>query len=169
MTFDTLVYRTDGAIATITLNRPDELNTIVPPMPEEFESAINVAVKDPSIKVIILRGAGRSFCAGYDFGGGFHLWDEHITTNGAWDSGKDFAWSTAYALGADAEIHEHVARTQACHRPGSRLVRRRRQRYRALRRHRHRQRGCADRNTLFADVGMLSERHVALSARTDQS
>ncbi len=98
MTFTTLVYTTDGAIATITLNRPDELNTIVPPMPEEFESAINVAVKDPSIKVIILRGAGRSFCAGYDFGGGFHLWDEHITTNGAWDSGKDFAWSTAYAL-----------------------------------------------------------------------
>jgi enoyl-CoA hydratase len=98
MTFTTLVYTTDRAIATITLNRPDELNTIVPPMPEEFESAINLAVKDPSIKVIILRGAGRSFCAGYDFGGGFHLWDEHITTNGAWDSGKDFAWSTAHAL-----------------------------------------------------------------------
>ncbi len=98
MTFKTLVYRTDGAIATITLNRPDELNTIVPPMPEEFESAINLAVKDPSIKVIILRGAGRSFCAGYDFGGGFHLWDEHITTNGAWDAGKDFAWATAQGL-----------------------------------------------------------------------
>jgi enoyl-CoA hydratase len=98
MTFTTLVYATDGAIATITLNRPDELNTIVPPMPEEFEAAINLAVKDAAIKVIILRGAGRSFCAGYDFGGGFHLWDEHITTNSAWDSGKDFAWSTAHAL-----------------------------------------------------------------------
>ncbi len=98
MTFTTLVYRTDGAIATITLNRPDQLNTIVPPMPEEFESAINLAVKDPSIKVIILRGAGRSFCAGYDFGGGFHLWDEHITTGGAWDAGKDFAWATAQGL-----------------------------------------------------------------------
>ncbi len=98
MTFETLVYRTDGAIATITLNRPNELNTIVPPMPEEFESAINLAVKDSSIKVIILRGAGRSFCAGYDFGGGFHLWDEHITTNGAWDAGKDFAWATAQGL-----------------------------------------------------------------------
>jgi enoyl-CoA hydratase len=45
-----------------------------------------------------LRGAGHSFCAGYDFGEGFHLWDEHITTNGAWDAGKDFAWSTAQAL-----------------------------------------------------------------------
>jgi enoyl-CoA hydratase/carnithine racemase len=98
MTFTTLVYKTDSPIATITLNRPNELNTIVPPMPEEFEQAINLAVKDASVKVIILRGAGRSFCAGYDFGDGFHLWDEHITTDGAWDAGKDFAWSTAQAL-----------------------------------------------------------------------
>ncbi len=98
MTFQTLVYTTDGPIATITLNRPQELNTIVPPMPDEFESAINVATRDQSIKVIILRGAGRSFCAGYDFGDGFHLWDENITTNGTWDSGKDFAWATAHAL-----------------------------------------------------------------------
>jgi enoyl-CoA hydratase len=98
MTFETLVYASDGPIATITLNRPKQLNTIVPPMPEEFEAAITLAVKDASIKVIILRGAGHSFCAGYDFGEGFHLWDEHITTNGAWDAGKDFAWSTAQAL-----------------------------------------------------------------------
>ena len=46
MTFTTLVYKTDGPIATITLNRPNELNTIVPPMPEEFEQAINLAVRD---------------------------------------------------------------------------------------------------------------------------
>jgi enoyl-CoA hydratase len=98
MSFETLVYTTDGAIATITLNRPNELNTIIPPMPEEFESAINLAIKDGAVKVIILRGAGRAFCAGYDFSDGFHLWDQHITTSGAWDSGKDFAWATAQAL-----------------------------------------------------------------------
>ena len=40
--------------------------------------------------MIVLRGAGRSFCAGYDFGGGFHHWDEMITTDGRWDPGKDF-------------------------------------------------------------------------------
>ena len=98
MTFETLVYSSDGPMATITLNRPNELNTIVPPMPDEFEAAINLAVKDASIKVIILRGAGRSFCAGYDFSEGFHLWDGQITTNGAWDAGKDFAWATAQAV-----------------------------------------------------------------------
>ena len=88
---ETLLYDTAGAIATITLNRPDRLNTIVPPMPEEFEAAIGTATVDPAVKVIVLRGAGRSFCAGYDFAGGFHHWDEALTTEGRWDPGKDFA------------------------------------------------------------------------------
>jgi enoyl-CoA hydratase len=92
---ETLRYDVDGAIATVTLNRPDRLNTIVPPMPEEFERAIRVATRDPDVKVIVVRGAGRSFCAGYDFGGGFEHWDEAMTTDGRWDPGKDFAFSTA--------------------------------------------------------------------------
>jgi enoyl-CoA hydratase len=36
--FETLLYDVAGPIATITLNRPDRLNTIVPPMPDEFET-----------------------------------------------------------------------------------------------------------------------------------
>jgi enoyl-CoA hydratase len=94
--FETILYHTDGAIATITLNRPDHLNTIVPPMPDEFEQAVKQATLDPQVKVIVLRGAGRSFCAGYDFGGGFHRWDEMLTTNGRWDPGKDFMFAGAY-------------------------------------------------------------------------
>jgi enoyl-CoA hydratase len=90
-TFETLLYDTAGPIATITLNRPDRLNTIVPPMPDEFESAIHAATVDSGVKVIVLRGAGRSFCAGYDFGGGFHHWDDALMTNRRWDPGKDFA------------------------------------------------------------------------------
>jgi enoyl-CoA hydratase len=96
MSFETLLYRTDGPIATITLNRPERLNTIVPPMPEEFEAAVREATLDGGVKVIVLRGAGRSFCAGYDFGGGFHHWDEHITTEGRWDPGKDFMVASEY-------------------------------------------------------------------------
>jgi enoyl-CoA hydratase len=98
MPFTTLVYAVDGAIATITLNRPEELNTIVPPMPEEFEAAIGRAVRDPAVKVIILRGAGRAFCAGYDFGNGFHHWEENMNTDGKWDPGKDFVFATADAI-----------------------------------------------------------------------
>jgi enoyl-CoA hydratase len=96
MSFETLLYRTDGPIATITLNRPERLNTIVPPMPDEFEAAVREATLDGQVKVIVVRGAGRSFCAGYDFGGGFHHWDEHITTDGQWDPGKDFMFASEY-------------------------------------------------------------------------
>jgi enoyl-CoA hydratase len=95
MSFETLLYTTEGPIATITLNRPDRLNTIVPPMPDEFEAAVRDATLDSEVKVIVLRGAGRAFCAGYDFGGGFHHWDDGITTEGQWDPGKDFAWATS--------------------------------------------------------------------------
>ena len=98
MAFETLVYTTDGAIATITLNRPDQLNTIVPPMPDEVEAAVHLAVRDPAVKVVVLRGAGRAFCAGYDFGEGFHHWDDLLTSDGAWDPGKDFVMATAPAL-----------------------------------------------------------------------
>lgn len=104
MSYETILYETADAVATITLNRPERLNTIVPPMPEEVESAVGQAIADESIKVIVLRGAGRSFCAGYDFSGGFHHWDEEITTDGEWDSGKDFMWATAAAVGATPKL-----------------------------------------------------------------
>jgi enoyl-CoA hydratase len=96
--FETLLYSVAEAVATITLNRPEQLNTIVPPMPEEVEAAVGLAVADAKVKVIVLRGAGRAFCAGYDFGGGFHHWDEQMTSDGEWDPGKDFVFSTAPAL-----------------------------------------------------------------------
>jgi enoyl-CoA hydratase len=100
MAFETLLYDTAGAVATITLNRPERLNTIVPPMPEELQDAVNRAGADAEIRVIVLRGAGRSFCAGFDFGGGFHHWDDELNTDGAWDPGKDFAVATSQSLGA---------------------------------------------------------------------
>jgi enoyl-CoA hydratase len=99
MNYETLLYEVDGAIATITLNRPDSLNTIVPPMPDELEAAVNRAVRDRAVKVMILRGAGRAFCAGFDFGGGFHHWDEGLTTDGVWDPGKDFVGATTPTTG----------------------------------------------------------------------
>jgi len=98
MTYQTILYDVDGAIATITLNRPEELNTIIPPMPDEIEVAVNEAVRDEAVKVIVLRGAGRAFCGGFNFGEGFHHWDKYLTTDGQWDPGKDFVMATAPAL-----------------------------------------------------------------------
>jgi len=99
MSFQTLIYEPAGPVARITLNRPERLNTIVPPMPDELQGAIEQAVADPEVKVIVLRGAGRAFCAGFDFGEGFHHWDEQLNTDGRWDPGKDFVMATTPSTG----------------------------------------------------------------------
>jgi enoyl-CoA hydratase len=93
MAYETIIYKAEPPVASITLNRPERLNTIVLPMPEEVEAAVKEAVLDERVKVIVLRGAGRSFCAGYDFSGGFQ-WGP-LETDGKWDPGKDFAATTA--------------------------------------------------------------------------
>jgi enoyl-CoA hydratase len=61
-----LTYETDGRIATITLNRPERLNAIARGMPQEIREAVEKANDDNDVHCIILTGAGRSFCAGYD-------------------------------------------------------------------------------------------------------
>jgi enoyl-CoA hydratase len=68
-------------------------------MPDELQAAIHAAVADEGVKVIVLRGAGRSFCAGFDFAGGFHHWDAGMTTDGQWDPGKDFMMANAPSTG----------------------------------------------------------------------
>ena len=66
MEAETLRYRTEGRIARITLNRPDRLNAISPTMPREIREAVERANDDDQVHVIILDGAGRAFCSGYD-------------------------------------------------------------------------------------------------------
>jgi enoyl-CoA hydratase len=80
-------YEKNGRIATITLNRPDKANTIRVEMWEELEAALGDANRDPEIRVIILEGAGDSFCAGFDFSAGL----EHYPGlgEGEWDPGRD--------------------------------------------------------------------------------
>ena len=99
MAYETLVYSTENQIATITLNRPENMNTIVPPMTDELEAAVAEAVRDHTVKVIVLRGAGRAFCAGFNFGDGFHQWDDGLATQGQWDAGKDFAMTCSPVTG----------------------------------------------------------------------
>jgi enoyl-CoA hydratase len=64
--YETLRVRTEGAVARITLDRPDRYNAIVDPMPEELRSAVEAADADDRVHVIVLDGAGPGFCAGYD-------------------------------------------------------------------------------------------------------
>ena len=64
--FSTLKYAVAGRIARITLNRPDRLNAINAAMPREIRRAVDAANADDRVHVIVLAGAGRAFCAGYD-------------------------------------------------------------------------------------------------------
>ncbi len=66
MNFGTVIYESEERIATITLNRPERLNAISETMPEDIAAAFNHAGADDSAHVIVLTGAGRGFCSGYD-------------------------------------------------------------------------------------------------------
>ena len=64
--YTTLRYEKDGAIATITLDRPDKRNAISSTMIEELLEVLNAADGDAAVRVLILTGAGRAFCSGMD-------------------------------------------------------------------------------------------------------
>ena len=66
MGYKTLRYEKQGRIARITLNRPRRLNAISIAMPREIRLAVEEANGDDGVHVIVLQGAGRAFCAGYD-------------------------------------------------------------------------------------------------------
>ena len=67
--YEYLLYETDDdKIATITLNRPNQMNAISPDLERELHEALDEAAADDSVRTIILTGAGRAFSAGYDLG-----------------------------------------------------------------------------------------------------
>lgn len=66
MSYSTILYGKKDRIATITLNRPKRLNAINQVMRNELEHAVFEANADQDVRVIILKGAGRAFCAGFD-------------------------------------------------------------------------------------------------------
>lgn len=66
MTYDDLVVDRSGHVTTVTLNRPERLNAISSPMLRSFSRALIDADRDPEVRVIVLTGAGRGFCAGLD-------------------------------------------------------------------------------------------------------
>src|SRR5260221_3383189 len=65
----TIRFEKAGAIATLTMNRPDRRNAIAGSMMREMSDTLAVVANDPQLRVLILTGAGRGFCAGADLNG----------------------------------------------------------------------------------------------------
>ena len=72
----TVLYETADGVATLTLNRPERLNTITPELVGDFRKELARAQADTGVRVIRLRGAGRAFCAGYDIGWGAEVMED---------------------------------------------------------------------------------------------
>jgi enoyl-CoA hydratase/carnithine racemase len=70
MTEETVLYSSDGKVGLVTLNRPDKLNALTMDMRLAIARELKHADEDAGTSVIVLRGAGRSFCVGFDVGGG---------------------------------------------------------------------------------------------------
>lgn len=63
---DTIGYDVDGAVATITLNRPEALNALTVEMKVSLREALERAADDAAVRAVVLTGAGRGFCVGQD-------------------------------------------------------------------------------------------------------
>jgi enoyl-CoA hydratase/carnithine racemase len=70
MDFETIIYEKADAVATITLNRPERMNAFTAQMIDEWYAALLDAHGDSDVKVVIVTGTGRGFCAGADVRGG---------------------------------------------------------------------------------------------------
>jgi enoyl-CoA hydratase/carnithine racemase len=64
--FDSIRYEVDGNIATITLNRPEQLNALTLAMTQEIVAALDLVDADDNVRAVIFTGEGRGFCAGAD-------------------------------------------------------------------------------------------------------
>jgi enoyl-CoA hydratase len=90
-----VTFERDDAVGTITLNRPDRLNTVVPEMVDALDHALDEAEADDAVRAIRLRGAGRAFCAGYDIGWGAEVMAENEAGE-PWDPMKDLKFMRRY-------------------------------------------------------------------------
>ncbi|MEB2283535.1 MAG: enoyl-CoA hydratase [Polyangiaceae bacterium UTPRO1] len=88
MSYDQITYETRGAVALVTLARPEKLNAWTPRMGMEQADAIARANADPAIGAIVMTGAGRGFCAGADMEATFKSRIEGVDPGGNTAAGQ---------------------------------------------------------------------------------
>ncbi|HKA13801.1 MAG TPA: enoyl-CoA hydratase-related protein [Myxococcota bacterium] len=94
MQFETIRYEVEDRIATITLNRPDQLNAVSPLMVRELKRAYATIESDEAVWIAIVTGAGRAFCAGADVteipADGRVIYDEpYLSTLAQWEAPQE--------------------------------------------------------------------------------
>ncbi|MGH7857838.1 MAG: enoyl-CoA hydratase-related protein [Candidatus Binatia bacterium] len=65
-TAEVVLYESKDGVATLTLNRPERMNAITPEMEIRYFDLLERAGRDPDVRVVVVTGAGRGFCAGFD-------------------------------------------------------------------------------------------------------
>src|SRR5919198_1507176 len=66
MAYETIDYEKQGGIGVVTLNRPECLNAINRRMIDELNALLDAIAADPDVRAVVLTGAGRAFCSGFD-------------------------------------------------------------------------------------------------------
>src|SRR5688572_33372592 len=94
-----IIYEVSEKIATITLNRPDRMNAWTAIMERDVRHAMETAAADDNVRVIVLTGAGRAFCAGADMEGlkGIDPNEVRRGENTPFDMNRRADWQTRYA------------------------------------------------------------------------
>ena len=102
MDYQDILYSVDDKVATITLNRPDRMNAWTPTMERDVRHAMEAAAADDGVRVIVLTGAGRAFCAGADMDALKGLDPSDIKRRGgdlpAFDMNRRPDWQTRYGF-----------------------------------------------------------------------
>ncbi|HET6949592.1 MAG TPA: enoyl-CoA hydratase-related protein [Acidimicrobiales bacterium] len=111
MPYTQIAYEVADHVATITLDRPDKLNAFTPTMQRELCAAVDEVDADPEVRVVVVTGRGRAFCAGADLGGG----------GDTFDRGSDRAAAAGTGHEADGRVRDEgglvALRFFACTKP----------------------------------------------------
>jgi enoyl-CoA hydratase len=110
MNFGDILYESRERVATITLNRPERFNAISETMPEDIAAAFGHAKNDDSVHVVVLTGAGRGFCGGYDL----KAYAEKSGTNPAI---QDMPWDPMIDYNFMSRCTQSFMSIWRCHKP----------------------------------------------------
>ena len=82
MSYETILYGVSNYVATITLNRPEKLNAYNALMQRELVSAFDAVDRDDEVRAVVVTGAGRAFCAGFELSKGAEAFDPRTLDEG---------------------------------------------------------------------------------------